>query len=166
MTVKKTLTFSIVALGLALTLGACGSSGEQSSAPADTEAVAEAPAAEAQTASEPAAGGAGDMEASQGGQVVESGPYHLELITSNESDGVHLDFFLQKGDTHEAIADAKVMAQIQAPDGTQESIELSYDADAAHYTAMVPVTAAGDYNVAILSDIGGEKVNGRFTFAK
>ncbi len=28
MTVKKTLTFSVVALGLALTLGACGTSGE------------------------------------------------------------------------------------------------------------------------------------------
>ncbi|MFQ4140527.1 hypothetical protein PGN35_029845 [Nodosilinea sp. PGN35] len=162
MTFQKTLTYTVVAFGLALTLGACGSSEEQSSAPADTEAVAEAPAAEAQTAPDPSA----EMQSSQGGQVVESGPYHLELITANEPTGVHLDFFLQKGDTHEAIADAKVMAQIQAPDGTQESIELSYDADGAHYTAMVPVTAAGDYNVAILSDIGGEKVNGRFTFAK
>ncbi|MBE9108220.1 hypothetical protein IQ273_02135 [Nodosilinea sp. LEGE 07298] len=164
MTIKKTLTFSVVALGLALTLGACGSSGEQSSAPA--EAVAEAPAVETQAAPAPSAGGDGQMQASQGGQVVESGPYHLELVTANEPTGVHLDFFLQKGDTHEAIADAKVMAQIQSPDGTQESIELTYDADGAHYTAMVPVTAAGDYNVAILSDIGGEKVNGRFTFAK
>jgi len=166
MTVKKTLTFSVVALGLALTLGACGSSGEQSSAPADTEAVAEAPAVEAQMAPEPSAEGDGHTQVSQGGQVVESGPYHLELVTANEPTGVHLDFFLQKGDTHEPIADAKVMAQIQSPDGTQESIELSYDDDGAHYTAMVPVTAAGDYNVAILSDIGGEKVNGRFTFAK
>jgi hypothetical protein len=164
MTIKKTLTFSVVALGLALTLGACGSSGEQSSAPA--EAVAEAPAVETQVAPDPSAEGDGQMQASQGGQVVESGPYHLELVTANEPTGVHLDFFLQKGDTHEAIADAKVMAQIQSPDGTQESIELTYDADGAHYTAMVPVTAAGDYNVAILSDIGGEKVNGRFTFAK
>lgn len=162
MTVKKTLTFSAVALGLALTLGACGSSGEQSSAPADTEAVAEAPAVEAQTAPDPSAG----TQTSQGGQVVESGPYHLELITSNEPTGVHLDFFLQKSDTHEAIADAKVMAQVQSPDGTQESIELSYDADGGHYTAMVPATATGEYNVAILSDIGGEKVNGRFSFMK
>ncbi len=164
MTVKKTLTCSVVALGLALTLGACGSSGEQSSAPA--EAVAEAPAVETQAAPAPSAGGDGHMQASQGGQVVESGPYHLELVTANEPTGVHLDFFLQKGDTHEAIADAKVMAQIQSPDGTQESVELTYDAEGAHYTAMLPVTAAGDYNVAILSDIGGEKVNGRFTFAK
>ncbi|MGG6239337.1 hypothetical protein [Leptolyngbya sp. KIOST-1] len=160
MTVKKTLTFSAVALGLSLTLGACGSSGEQSSAPAAP--VAEAPAVEAQTAPEPSAG----TQASQGGQVVESGPYHLELITSNEPTGVHLDFFLQKGDTHEAIADAKVVAQVQSPDGTQESIELSYDPDGAHYTAMLPATATGEYNVAILSDIGGEKVNGRFSFMK
>jgi hypothetical protein len=164
MTIKKTLTFSVVVLGLALTLGACGSSGEQSSAPA--EAVAEAPAVEAQTAPDPSAGGDGHTQASQGGQVVESGPYHLELVTANEPTGVHLDFFLQKGDTHEAIADAKVMAQIQSPDGTQESVELTYDTEGAHYTAMLPITAAGDYNVAILSDIGGEKVNGRFTFAK
>lgn len=164
MTVKKTLTFSAVALGLVLTLGACGSSGEQSSAPAAP--VAEAPAVEAQTAPEPSAGGDGNTQASQGGQVVESGPYHLELITANEPTGVHLDFFLQKGDTHEAIADAKVMAQVQSPDGTQESIELSYDADGGHYTAMLPATATGEYNVAILSDIGGEKVNGRFSFMK
>lgn len=164
MTVKKTLTFSVVALGLALTLGACGTSGEQASAPA--EAVAEAPAVEDQAAPEPAAGGDGHTQVSQGGQVIESGPYHLELLTANEATGVHLDFFLQKGDTHEPITDAKVMAQIQAPDGTQESVELSYDAEGAHYTAMLPATAAGDYNVAILSDIGGEKVNGRFTFTK
>lgn len=143
-----------------LALSACGGA-ETATAPntaADT-AGTESPAMETETAASPSA-------ATEGGQVVESGPYHLELITSNEPTGVHLDFFLQKGDTHEAIADAKVMAQIQSPDGTQESVELSYDAEGAHYTAMLPITAAGDYNVAILSDIGGEKVNGRFTFAK
>ncbi len=166
MTVQKTLTYSVVALGLALTLGACGSSGEQSSAPADTETMVEAPALEAQAAPEAAAGGDGHMQASQGGQVIESGPYHLELVTANEPTGVHLDFFLQKGDTHEPIADAKVMAQIQAPDGSQESIEMIYDAENAHYTAMLLATAAGEYKVAVLSEIGGEKVNGRFTFMK
>lgn len=143
-----------------LALTACGGS-ETATAP-DTAAetpMAESPAAEPDTAAAPSA-------ATEGGQVVESGPYHLELVPEPEANGIHLDFFLQKGDTHEPIADAKVMAQVQSPDGTQESLEMTYDSDGKHYTAMLPATASGNYSVAILSDIGGEKVNGRFTFAK
>ena len=68
-----------------------------------------------------------DDAASQGGQVVESGPYHLELVPVSEENGTHLDFYLQKGDTHEAIPDAQVTAQVQLPDGSQESIDMNYD---------------------------------------
>jgi hypothetical protein len=99
-----------------------------------------------------------------GGQVIESGPYHLEFVSKKEEAGTHLDFYLQKGDTHAPIADAKVTAQIQLPDGTQKSLPLKYDAAGKHYTAMFTDKAAGDYKIAMLSEIKGKRVNGRFNF--
>ena len=159
---NQSLAIAIVTLGL--TLGACDSGEKQTS----TEAAS--PAAEssvADSAPETAPDTAKhDDAASQGGQVVESGPYHLELVPVSEENGTHLDFYLQKGDTHEAIPDAQVTAQVQLPDGSQESIEMDYDAQGGHYTALLPATAPGEYNVAILSDINGEKVNGRFNYTK
>lgn len=100
---------------------------------------------------------------SKGGQVIESGPYHLEFVSEPESDGTHMDFYLQR-DNHEAIPNAKVTAQVQLPDGTQKTLPLTYDAEGKHYTALLPGKVSGEYNVAILSDVSGEKVNGRFTF--
>ncbi len=100
----------------------------------------------------------------QGGQVIEVGPYHLELLALPEPGGVHLDFYLQSGDTHEAISGANVTAQVETPTGEQKTVELPYDAAGEHYAAFLPVEVSGEYKVAILTDIQGEKVNGRFTF--
>lgn len=102
----------------------------------------------------------------KGGQVVESGSYHLEFLPVKEDKGTHLDFYLQKGDNHEAIPNAKVTAQIQLPDGTQKSLELPYDAAGKHYAALLPATAVGQYQVKITSDIDGKKVDGRFSFSQ
>jgi len=98
----------------------------------------------------------------QGGQVVEAGAYHLELLMVKEENNIHLDFFLQTGDTHAAIPDAKVTAQVQFPDGSQKSYDLAYDAPKQHYATNLPSTASGEYKIVILTDIKGEKVNGRF----
>ncbi len=98
----------------------------------------------------------------QGGQVVEVGAYHLELLMVKEENNIHLDFFLQTGDTHAAIPDAKVTAQVQFPDGSQKSYDLAYDAPNQHYATNLPTNASGEYKIAILTDIKGEKVNGRF----
>jgi hypothetical protein len=136
-----------------LFLGACSSSNQTASnAPssAPTEATAPSPKS--------------SSEASKAGQVIESGLYHLELVPNKEDNGTHLDFYLQKGDTHAAISDAKVTAQVQLPDGTQQSLDLKYDPDGKHYTVLFPGSAAGEYKVAILSNVNGEKVNGRFSF--
>ena len=102
----------------------------------------------------------------QGGQVVESGKYHLEFVPASEANGTHIDLFLQRGDNHQAIPNAKVTAQIQMPDGSQKTLPLKYDAKGKHYTALLSSKASGQYQVKINADIKGEKVNGRFTFKK
>jgi hypothetical protein len=101
---------------------------------------------------------------SQGGQVAEVGIYHLEFVPEKAANGTHLDLYLQKGDTHEAIANGKVAAQVQSPDGKQQSLNLTYDAEGKHYTTLFPGTTTGQYQVKITADVGGENVNGRFSF--
>ena len=105
-------------------------------------------------------------EHSHGGQVIESGQYHLELVAKPIDDGIHMDFYLAKGEKHEKVSNAQVTAQIQLPNGEQKSIPLKYEADEKHYHAVLPEKITGEYKVAILSDINGEKVNGRFSFKK
>ncbi|PMB09472.1 hypothetical protein CEN49_06500 [Fischerella thermalis CCMEE 5273] len=108
----------------------------------------------------------GKGEHSHGGQVIESGQYHLEFVAEPKDDGNHLDFYLKKGEKHDVVPDAKVTAQVQLPDGSQKSLPLTYEAKEQHYHAVLSEKAAGEYKVAILSDINGEKVNGRFTFKR
>jgi hypothetical protein len=158
------LKFGVMAFSASglLFLGACGSSNQPTTTASSP--IASTPAeAQPSTTPAPVAKSSGD-HGGQGGQVIESGPYHLELVTAKESTGTHIDFFLQKGDNHEAISNAKVTAQVQLPDGSQKSLPMTYDAGDKHYTAILPSAATGEYKVAILSDISGEKVNGRFTF--
>jgi hypothetical protein len=101
---------------------------------------------------------------SGGGIVVESGIYHLELMPEKEGNETHLDLFVQKINNHETIPNAKVVAQVQLPDGSQQSIDMIYAVDGKHYTAKLTTTAVGEYKVVIQSEIKGEKVNARFTF--
>ena len=105
-------------------------------------------------------------KSNQGGQVVEVGAYHLELVAINEDGGVHIDLFLQNGSDHSPIPDAKVSAQVQLPNGTKKSLDMPYKADGKHYGALLSETIAGEYKVVILSEIKGEKINGRFTFKR
>ncbi len=159
----QSVSLTLATMGL-MFLGACASDTPPT---ASTEAspAASVPAIDPAMTPDAMAKGAGTS--TQGGQVIEAGAYHLELVTLPEADGVHLDFYLQQGEgNHEAIANAKVTAQVQLPDGSQKSLDMEYDAEGKHYAAMLPSTAAGQYNVAVLSDISGEKVNGRFNFTK
>ena len=164
----KTSVMAITAIGL-LFLGAC-SSGNQSTNSASSPAASAPAEIQPSTPASPAASAAkstfSENHGGQGGQVIESGPYHLELVTVKETSGTHLDLFLQKGDNHEAIPSAKVTAQIQLPDGTQQSLDMKYDKSEKHYTAILPSAIAGEYKVAILSDINGEKVNARYSFTR
>jgi hypothetical protein len=104
------------------------------------------------------------MAPRKGGQVVESGKYHLELVPEKEASGTHLDFYLLQGDNHEIMPNAKVTADIQLPNGQQKNMPFSYDASGKHYAAVVSEKAAGQYQVKITATIGSEKVDGRFKF--
>lgn len=159
----KLSVMAISAIGL-LFLGAC-SSGNQATVPANSPAASTPVETQPSPVASPVAKAeAGEKHGGQGGQVIESGPYYLELVTAKETTATHIDFFLQKGDNHEPIPNAKVTAQVQLPDGSQQSLPMKYDAGDKHYTAILPSAAAGEYKVAILTDIDGEKVNGRFSF--
>jgi hypothetical protein len=55
---------------------------------------------------------------------------------------------------------------VQLPNGHQKTLKMQYQPTEKHYAALLTETLTGEYQVAILSDIGGEKVNGRFTFKR
>ena len=155
----------LASVGL-LFLGAC-SKGDQASDPNSNPTsppVASQPASSAPNAAPGAADKTVNPQASKGGQVVESGAYHLEFVAAKESTGTHLDFYLQKGDKREPVPNAKVTAQVQLPNGKQQTLALKYDADGKHYAVVFPGKEAGQYPVKVTADINGEKVNGRFTF--
>lgn len=161
----KTSLIVVGSMGL-IFLGACNN-GTQ---PTNSTSSPNASPAEIATQPSPAASSENAEKTdhpseSKGGQVIESGPYHLEFVPELEAGGTHLDFYLQKGDNHEAIPNANVTAQVQLPDGTSKTIDMTYDAAGKHYTGLLPPEkAAGEYKVVILSEVNGEKVNGRFTF--
>ena len=162
----KSLKSGLIVLGSLglLFLGACGNnnqaadSGSSSPAASSSENTARTETAAKTESSSDAA------KPQKGGQVVESGAYHLEFVPEKEDNGTHLDLYLQKGDNHEAIPNAKVTAQVQLPDGSQKNLNLKYDASGKHYTAALPGKAAGQYQVKVTADINGQKADGRFSF--
>ncbi|MBF2014831.1 MAG: hypothetical protein IGS23_06405 [Rivularia sp. T60_A2020_040] len=165
----KSLKLGAIILGSVglLFLGACSSNqaaNSEDSVASKTETVAEKGHSEndGHNHSE----GEKEGEHSHGGQVIESGQYHLELVTAPSDDGTHMDFYLAKGEKHEKVSDAKITAQVQLPSGEQKTIPLQYEADEKHYHGVLSETAAGEYKVAILSEVNGEKVNGRFNFKR
>ncbi len=161
----KSLKSSLIIIGSIglLFLGACGNS--KSADSGNSSPVASPSETTAKTETSTKVESSSKAEAPQkGGLVIESGKYHLEFVPEKEANGTHLDFYVQKGDNHEAIPDAKVTAQIQLPDGTQKNLDLKYDTSGKHYTALLPGKAAGQYQVKMISEIKGEKVDGRFNF--
>ncbi len=166
-------SFIILASSLGLlALGAC-SGGNQTAttqtSPAVSPTTATAPTTTATTAASPATSSTEKDDhhkdgSIKGGQVIESGSYHLEFVPEKEGGTAHLDFYLLKGNDHKPVPNAKVVAEVQLPNGSQKSLEMKYDPGDQHYTAKLPDAPAGDYKVAILSTVDGQKVNARYSF--
>jgi hypothetical protein len=104
--------------------------------------------------------------AQQGGQVVESGKYHLELVPEKSASETHLDLYVQRGDDHQAIAGAKVSGEIQSPDGQSQKIAFSYDTAGKHYFGIVPGKKAGAYQLKVTAIMGSDQADGRFSFER
>ena len=168
MQLKMSVTM-ISAIAL-LFLGACSGNPTAStnSSPATSPSPAISPSAIASGSKAISTSSKSDHSegAPEGGQVVESGDYHLQFVPEKEANTAHLDFYLMKGEKHEAVPNAKVTAQVQLPDGSQKSLAMIYDLAEKHYTAKLPNAAPGAYKVVILSDVDGSKVNGRFSFTQ
>lgn len=164
----KRLTSGIIVLASAglLLLGACSKEAKTSDSASPNAATPSAetgtPAATTPPATTTAKAESGKGGKSKGGQVVEAGKYHLELVPEKESGGTHLDLYVQTGDNHEAVASAKVVAQVQSPDGKQKTLPFTYDAGGKHYTASLGEKATGQYQLKVTATIGSEKIDGRF----
>ncbi|MEH2195519.1 MAG: hypothetical protein V7K98_23165 [Nostoc sp.] len=160
----KSLKFGFVVFASAglLFLAACSNqsseSNNKSSAPTSGTASKTETVAKTQSSGHP--------EANHGGQVVESGAYHLEFVPEKEDNGTHMDFYLQKGNNHEAIPNAKVTAQVQTPNSSEKTLNLVYDKEGKHYTVLLPEKASGQYQVKMLVAVDGKKLDGRFSFNK
>lgn len=158
----KSLFSSLIVLGSVglLFIGACSNTNPVANTENPATTNAETPAASVA----PVTKSNNEHGATKGGQVVETGTYHLEFLADKEPGGSHLDLYLLTGDTHEIVPGAKVTAQIQTPDGKEQTIPFTYDAEGKHYTAMLNEAASGQYQVRITADVKGETVNGRFSF--
>ncbi len=166
----KSLKSNLIVLGSVglLFLGACSNDNQatNSNSTPTTSPVASKPDSASPAASPAATAKTEHTKTSQGGQVVESGAYYLEFLTQKQATGTHLDLYLKKGDKREPVPDAKVIAQVQLPNGKQQTLELKYDAEGKHYYGIFPGQEAGKYSVKVTADINGEKVDGRFTFSQ
>lgn len=150
----------ILASASLLFLGACSNENQA----AKTETTPATSSSTTQSSASAVAKTEAQHGESHGGQIVETGTYHLEFVPEKEANKTHMDFYLLKGDNHEAIPNAKVTAQVQLPDGKQKTVPFTYDAKDKHYTALLTEKATGQYQVKISADVKGEKLNGRFNF--
>ncbi|MBD2433070.1 MULTISPECIES: hypothetical protein [Fischerella] len=160
------ISFVVLASTVLLFLGACSNSNQAGNTENNQSDSTNNPSSilSTNTSASPTAKTEGQHGESRGGQVVETGAYHLEFVPEKEANGTHMDLYLQKGDNHQAVPNAKVTAEVQLPDGKQKTIPLTYDASGKHYTAALSEKATGQYQVKVTADVGGEKVNGRFSF--
>jgi hypothetical protein len=148
----RPISLSLLMGSITLLLAACGSgepTGQSSTSASPVAAVSTQPAGQAQP--------------NKGGQVVESGKYHLELVPEKSANETHLDLYVQSGENHQSIANATVSGQLQSPDGQQKAITFTYDVSGKHYVAVAPANA-GTYQLKVTATIGNEKADGRFEF--
>jgi len=86
---------------------------------------------------------------------VNYGGYHFECLTEKKATGTHLYVNLQKENKKEPVPNAKVTAQVQLPNGKQQTLPLKYDAKSKYYAVVFPSKQPGKYPVKITTDING-----------
>jgi hypothetical protein len=96
--------------------------------------------------------------------VMEVGGYHFEFGTQKKATGTHIVLFLQKKDTKQPVPNAKVTAQVQLPNGKQQTLPLKYDAKGKHYAVVFPSKQPGQYPVNMTAIINRLKVDSSFAF--
>jgi len=97
-------------------------------------------------------------------QVMEFEGYHFEFGTQKKATGTHLVLFLQKKDKKEPVPNAKVTAQVQLPNGKQQTLPLKYDAKGKHYAVVFPSKQPGQYPVNMTAIINQVEVGTSFAF--
>lgn len=160
----KRLPGMVLAVGAIAIAGCSGSpSPPSASSPQGSPAATPTATSTATPTATAAATPADHSQSQQGGQVVEVGPYHLELVMIQEEGGAHVDLFLQTGDDHTPIPTATVTAQIQDPAGNERTLPLPYDAAGQHYAGTLPDTPSGNYQIRILAKVGDDAPTARFS---
>ena len=99
--------------------------------------------------------------AAHGGQLVEVNQYQFEFVLENAQTAPHIDMYVIDP-KDKAVTTAKIQLRVTAPDGKKLVIPLKYEEN--HYTAQLGSKAKGDYNVVVLSTVGKQKLNSRFSF--
>jgi hypothetical protein len=172
----KFIKTSLIILGCvgAISLGACSSDpATKTESTTTSSTTSSTPAVKTETtakAEEKHTEGDGydhskDKKDHHSGQVVQVGKYHVEFKPDPDKDAMHLDTVLHD-DKDQQITDAKLIAQVQLPDGSSKTLPLAYNTGEKQYTASLPVAVAGDYKVVMQVDVKGEKFNSRFNFKK
>jgi hypothetical protein len=169
----KFIKISLIALGSIslIYLGACSDSATktESTAPAAKEETT-AKTGEKKVEGDTHADGKKHVEGDghkdeHAGQVIQVGKYHIEFKPDPDKDAIHLDTVLH-GDKDAQIIDAKLIAQVQLPNGTSKTLPVLYNTVEKQYTATLPMAKAGDYKVVMQVDVKGDKFNSRFSFKK
>jgi hypothetical protein len=158
----KSIETSLVTLSTVglLFLGAC-SSGDQATKTETTTATS-TPATVAKT--EPQVIKEGEKHDESSNHKHSGGKYHIELKPDLDKDSIHLDTKLH-GEQDKEITDAKLIAQVQLPDGSNKTLPVLYNTEEKQYTAKLPASATkGDYKVVLQVNVKGEKFNSRFSF--
>ena len=92
------------------------------------------------------------------------GGYHFEFGSEKKATGTLLYLYLQKKDKKEPVPNAKVTAQVQLPNGKQQTLPLKYDAKGKRYAVVFPTKQPGQYAVNMTVNINGVKVESTIIF--
>jgi hypothetical protein len=155
----KSLKSNLIILGSVglLFLGACNKGAQASY----TKSSPASPPVQSQPASSAPPPGSRGVDLNSD---MDFGGYHFEFGSEKKATGTLLYLYLQKKDKKEPVPNAKVMAQVQLPNGKQQTLPLNYDAKGKRYAVVFPSKQPGQYPVNMTVNINGLKVESTIIF--